>query len=112
MFAIRSKADKRWVYGTDYRCSPAKQRLSYERAKLFEDRAEAESQFGARLINPARYEVVEVLLMEAPTINLPLIDILVKELDGQMMKTLGDVFKDLERGLKPVATAKEREDKE
>lgn len=64
MFAIRNKKDKRWVYGTDKRSEPHKQRLSNEQAMLFQDKEDAEWQMKVRRMDPYRYEVVEVLLVE------------------------------------------------
>lgn len=64
MFAIRNKKDKRWVYGTDRRSEPNKQRLSNEKAMLFQDKEDAEWQMKVRRMDPYRYEVVEVLLVE------------------------------------------------
>ncbi|MGF2144051.1 hypothetical protein ACQUEF_01725 [Vagococcus fluvialis] len=62
MFAIRNKKDKRWVYGTDYRNDPPKQRLSTERAILCKDKESALLEMKLRRVNSKRYEVVEVEL--------------------------------------------------
>lgn len=64
MFAIRNKKDKRWVYGTDYRSNPPKQRLSNNRALLFEEQEDALLELDLRKMSGQRYEVVEVKLEE------------------------------------------------
>ena len=64
MFAIRNKKDNRWVYGTDYRGNPPKQRLSNNRALLFEEQEDALLELVLRRMNRERYEVVEVKLVE------------------------------------------------
>lgn len=64
MFAIRNKKDNRWVYGTDYRSNPPKQRLSNNKALLFEEQEDALLELALRRMNRERYEVVEVKLVE------------------------------------------------
>lgn len=65
MFAIRNKRTGRWVYGTDYRYFPHRQRTSFDRALIFEDRESAELEFKVRScckdyeIVPVRLEALE-----------------------------------------------------
>lgn len=70
MFAIRSKRDKRWVYGTDYRYSKPKQRLSHENVKIYSERIHAKSDMILRQINMKNYEIVEVELTEVKKVEL------------------------------------------
>ena len=63
MFAIRNKKTKKWVYGTDHRYWPYRQRTSFEQAMTFPDRETAE--FTAHIRRCSKdYEVVEVELKE------------------------------------------------
>lgn len=62
MYAIRNKTTNQWLFGTDYREYPYKQRTSNEKAMLFEDREEAEYQFKNRGCNKEKYEMVKVRL--------------------------------------------------
>ena len=64
MFAIRSKKDKRWVYGTDYRYNPPRQKLSYEEVKIYKDEATALVDARFRQINFNKYQLVSVGLIE------------------------------------------------
>ena len=64
MFAIRNKKDKRWVYGTDYRYNPPRQKLSDEEVKIYKDEATALADARFRQINFNNYQLVSVGLIE------------------------------------------------
>ena len=65
MFAIRNKRTGTWLYGTDYRYMPHKQRTSEDRAQTWETREDAEYEFRHRQcgkdyeVVPVRIEVLE-----------------------------------------------------
>lgn len=61
MYAIRNKKTKKWVYGTDYRCDPRKQRTSFDRALTYEHLDSAEIDFMVRGCGKD-YKVVPVKL--------------------------------------------------
>lgn len=61
MFAIQNKITGQWVYGTNYRFSPPRQRISNRQALTYEERSYAESDFQTRRCNKD-YAVVEVTL--------------------------------------------------
>ncbi|SHK38345.1 hypothetical protein SAMN02745248_02416 [Hathewaya proteolytica DSM 3090] len=61
MYAIRNKKTKKWVFGTDHRYSPLKQRTSHEKAIIFGDKEDAEHNFNIRKCNKD-YEIVKVEL--------------------------------------------------
>lgn len=61
MYAIRNKGTKEWLYGTDYREYPYKQRTSQYKAITFEDKEEAEWEFKRRQCNND-YAIIEVEL--------------------------------------------------
>lgn len=62
MYAIRNKMTGQWLYGTDFREYPYRQRISNRQAMLFESKEDAEYQFKRRDCNKD-YEVVEVKLL-------------------------------------------------
>jgi len=61
MYAIRHKKTNKWLYGTDYREQPYKQRTSYDMALTFEDKDEAEWEFKKRRCSKD-FEIVKVRL--------------------------------------------------
>lgn len=63
MFAILNKITGKWVYGTDYRYKPSRQRTSVHEALIFDSRSNAEHEFKMRRCG-RNYEVVEVELKE------------------------------------------------
>mgnify|MGYP001233688935 FL=1 len=63
MYAIRNKRTKKWLYGTDFREYPYKQRISNEQAMLFESKEDAEYQFRRRDCKEGQYEIVKVKLI-------------------------------------------------
>lgn len=63
MYAIRNKRTKKWVYGTDYRYSPRRQRTSFDRALTYEDFEHAKLAFVCRQCGKD-YEVVPVVITE------------------------------------------------
>lgn len=64
MYAIRNRKTKKWVYGTDYRYSPRRQRTSFDRALTYEDYDHAKLAFVCRQCGKD-YEVVPVVITEA-----------------------------------------------
>lgn len=68
MYAIRHKKTHEWVYGTDYRYRHKRkdgkrsysQRLSHNKALIFEDLPNANFEFQLRGVSPRYYEIVEV----------------------------------------------------
>lgn len=63
MYAIRNKINNKWLYGTDFREYPYKQRISNEQAMLFESKEDAEYQFRRRDCKEDEYEIVKVKLI-------------------------------------------------
>ena len=63
MYAIRNKRTKKWVYGTDYRYSPRRQRTSFDRALTYKDYDHAEIDFMCRQCG-TNYEIVPVVITE------------------------------------------------
>lgn len=63
MFAILNKKTKKWVYGTDYRYSPSRQRTSLHQALTFDSYDAALIAFKSRRCGKS-YVIVEVKLME------------------------------------------------
>lgn len=59
MYAIRNKRTRKWLYGTDYRFYPPKQRTSFDRAMIFESEEEATVSFRLRSCGKA-YEIIPV----------------------------------------------------
>ena len=64
MYAIRNKNTGEWVYGTDYRYSPTRQRTSSSQALTYEDWECAEMDLKHRKCGKD-YEIVKVSLIEA-----------------------------------------------
>lgn len=62
MYAIRNKINKKWLYGTDYREYPPKQRISDRQALIFETLEDARYEFKTRECNSDEYEIVKVRL--------------------------------------------------
>ena len=63
MYAIRNKITMKWVYGTDYRYNPPRQRTSNRQALTFSDLNDVKHQFKHRCCGKD-YEIVEVELKE------------------------------------------------
>ena len=63
MYAIRNRRTKKWVYGTDYRYSPRRQRTSFDRALTYEDFDDAKLDFMYRQCGKD-YEIVPVVITE------------------------------------------------
>lgn len=63
MYAIRNKRTKKWVYGTDYRYSPRRQRTSFDRALTYKDYGHAEIDFMCRQCGKD-YEIVPVVITD------------------------------------------------
>ena len=63
MYAIRNRKTKKWVYGTDYRYSPRRQRTSFDRALTYEDYDHAKLDFMSRQCGKD-YEIVPVVITE------------------------------------------------
>lgn len=63
MYAIRNKRTKKWVYGTDYRYSPRRQRTSFDRALTYENYDRAKLDFIGRQCGKD-YEIVTVVITE------------------------------------------------
>ena len=63
MYAIRNRKTKKWVYGTDYRYSPRRQRTSLNRALTYEDFDHAKFDFKHRQCGKD-YEIVSVVITE------------------------------------------------
>lgn len=61
MYAIRHKKTNKWVYGTDYRYDPPRQKTSENNALLFEYDFQVETALLTRKMNN-NYEIVEVEL--------------------------------------------------
>lgn len=62
MYAIRNKINNKWLYGTDYREYPPKQRISDRQALTFGTLEDAEYEFKKRECDKCEYEIVEVTL--------------------------------------------------
>lgn len=62
MYAIRNKINNKWLYGTDYREYPPKQRTSDRQALTFETLEDAEYEFKTRECSSDEYEIVKVRL--------------------------------------------------
>lgn len=67
MYAIINKKTKEFVYGTDYRYRPKRQRTSSEQALIFDDFESAGIDFKCRECGKD-YEIVEVRLEIIPSI--------------------------------------------
>lgn len=63
MYAIRNKRTKKWLYGTDYRYHPVRQRTSEDRAMIFEDFESAKAEYICRRCGK-EYDIVPVVLEE------------------------------------------------
>ena len=63
MYAIRHKRTKKFVYGTDKRYNPFRQRTSHKNALLFEYDFEVETAFLTRRMSKKNYEIVPVELV-------------------------------------------------
>ena len=61
MYAIRNKRTRLWVYGTDFRYYPHRQKTSEDRALIFETYEAAERDFKWREAGKT-YEIVPVRL--------------------------------------------------
>lgn len=59
MYAIRNKITGQWLYGTDFREYPYKQRISNSMVCIFRNKEYAEYQFKKRDCNKD-YEIVEI----------------------------------------------------
>lgn len=59
MYAIRNKRTRKWLYGTDYRFYPRKQRTSFDKAMIFESEQEAKNEFRWRMCGKS-YEIIPV----------------------------------------------------
>lgn len=65
MWAIRNKRTRKWVFGTDYRYNPPRQRTSENRALIFETEKDAQNEIRWRRCGknyeavPVRIEVIE-----------------------------------------------------
>lgn len=64
MYAIRNKRSEKWVYGTDFRMDPHRQRTSRERALTYDCRESVELDFQRRGCSERSYEIVAVELTE------------------------------------------------
>ena len=64
MWAIRHKQTKAWVYGTDRRYYPRRQRTSMERLLTYATLEEAEVDFRCRRCSPRYYEIVPIRVTE------------------------------------------------
>ena len=62
-WAIINTRTNKWVYGTDYRMWPHRQKTSYDKAILFDEEMDALHQFKHRQCGKD-YKVVEVELKE------------------------------------------------
>ncbi|HAC0982255.1 TPA_asm: hypothetical protein GY030_13375 [Listeria monocytogenes] len=63
MHAIRHKRTKNFIYGTDKRYSPFRQRTSNDQALLFENYFTAHLAFKERKVSKKLYEIVTVELV-------------------------------------------------
>ncbi|EEO5812577.1 hypothetical protein ACK2EA_000038 [Listeria monocytogenes] len=63
MQAIRHKRTKKFIYGTDKRYSPFRQRTSNDQALLFENHFTANLAFKERKVSKKLYEIVTVELV-------------------------------------------------
>lgn len=63
MYAIKNKRTGKWVYGTDYRYVPHRQRTSFDEAMTFDSKEEAAFAFEHRNCGKD-YVIVEVELLE------------------------------------------------
>lgn len=63
MYAIRNRRTKKWVYGTDYRYSPSRQRTSFDRALTYADYDHVKFDFKHRQCGKD-YEIVPVVITE------------------------------------------------
>lgn len=61
MYAIRNKITGQWVYGTNYRFSPPRQRISNRQALTYEEKDFAQMDFLLRKCGKD-YEIVKVTL--------------------------------------------------
>ena len=61
MFAIINTRTNKWMYGTDFRFTPARQRTSTDKAMLFSTMEEAQYEFSRRKCGKA-YKIVAVTL--------------------------------------------------
>lgn len=62
-YAIWNKKYKKWLYGTDFRCSPRRQILDDDTPKLFLTELEAELSLKARKCGK-KYEIKRVSVVE------------------------------------------------
>lgn len=62
MYAIKNKITKQWLYGTDYREWPPRQRISNRQVLTFETLEDAIYEFKNRKCDKYEYEIVEVEL--------------------------------------------------
>ena len=62
MYAIRNKITGQWLYGTDYRECPPRQRTSNRQALTFETLEDAEYEFKKRECDKHEYEIGKVQL--------------------------------------------------
>lgn len=69
MWAFRNRKTKEWLYGTDFNYTPPRQRLSKEKAKIFEYLDEAEDAEKRREIPSDLFELIEVELIPKVTIT-------------------------------------------
>ena len=63
MYAIKNKKYNKWLFGTDYRCSPRRQRLSNDRLLVFDDYKIAETELKIRGCGK-EYAVVPIEVIE------------------------------------------------
>lgn len=64
MYAIRNKRTKKWVYGTDYRYCPSRQRTADDRLLVYSDYDEALLDFKHRKCGK-EYEIIEIEVRES-----------------------------------------------
>ena len=69
MFAIKNKRTGEWVFGTNWRCSPPRQRLHPEQAVTYRTRGLAESDFKNRECHESTYKIVAVELREIAEVS-------------------------------------------
>ena len=63
MYAIRNRRTKKWVYGTDYRYSPHRQRTSFDCALTYDDYEQAQLDYRHRQCGKD-YEIISVIITE------------------------------------------------
>lgn len=62
-YAIWNRKYRKWLYGTDFRCSPPRQRLDDDMPKLFLTEEDAEREFRRRQCGK-EYEIKKVSVIE------------------------------------------------